>query len=70
MDKTSDPAPTTVDVDARYYKLGDAFGAQTHYVQTPEGLQKAMTEAIASGKPCQIDLQLAAVSGAQSGHIG
>ncbi len=70
MDKTSDPAPTTLDIAARYDKLGDAFGAQTYYVQTPDELQKAMTEAIASGKPCLIDVQLAADSGAESGHIG
>ena len=70
MDKTSDPAPTTLDINARYDKLGDAFGAQTYYVQTPDDLQKALTEAIASGKPSLIDVQLAADSGAESGHIG
>ncbi|WP_301748316.1 oxalyl-CoA decarboxylase, partial [uncultured Duncaniella sp.] len=52
MDKTSDPAPTTLDINARYDKLGEAFGAQTYYVQTPEELKKALTESIASKKPC------------------
>lgn len=70
LDKTSDPAPTTLDIHARYDKLGDAFGAQTYYVQTPDELQKALTESIASKKPCLIDIQLAADSGAESGHIG
>ncbi len=70
MDKTSDPAPTTLDINARYDKLGDAFGAQTYYVQTPEELAKALTESIASKKPCLIDVQLAADSGKESGHIG
>lgn len=70
LDKTSDPAPTTLDIRARYDKLGDAFGAQTYYVQTPSELQTALTEAIASRKPCLIDVQLAADSGAESGHIG
>ncbi|MDE6305551.1 MAG: oxalyl-CoA decarboxylase [Muribaculaceae bacterium] len=70
LDKTSDPAPTTLDIRARYDKLGDAFGAQTYYVQTPDELQKALTESIASKKPCLIDVQLAADSGAESGHIG
>mgnify|MGYP005942896481 CR=1 FL=1 len=70
LDKTTDPAPTTLDIHARYDKLGDAFGAQTYYVQTPEELQKALTESIASKKPCLIDVQLAADSGKESGHIG
>ncbi len=70
MDKTDDPAPTTLDIHARYDKLGDAFGAQTYYVTTPEELTKALTEAVASKKPCLIDVQLAADSGKESGHIG
>ncbi|MCM1077446.1 MAG: oxalyl-CoA decarboxylase [Bacteroides sp.] len=70
MDKTTDPAPTTLDIHARYDKIGDAFGAQTYYVQTPEELSKALTESIASKKPCLIDVQLAADSGKESGHIG
>ena len=64
------PAPTTLDINARYDKLGDAFGAQTYYVTTPDELTKALTEAIASRKPCLIDVQLAADSGKESGHIG
>ncbi|MBP3299512.1 MAG: oxalyl-CoA decarboxylase [Muribaculaceae bacterium] len=66
----SDPAPTTLDIHARYDKLGDAFGAQTYYVSTPDELGKALTEAIASRKPCLIDVQLADDSGKESGHIG
>ncbi len=66
----SAPAPTTLDINARYDKLGDAFGAQTYYVTTPEQLTSALTEAIASKKPCLIDVQLAADSGKESGHIG
>ena len=70
LDKTSDPAPTTLDIHARYDKLGAAFGAQTYYVQTPDELDKALRESIASKKPCLIDVQLAADSGKESGHIG
>ncbi len=66
----SEPAPTTLDIHARYDKLGDAFGAQTYYVTTPEELSSALKEAIASKKPCLIDVQLAADSGKESGHIG
>lgn len=64
------PAPTTLDIHARYDKMGDAFGAKTYYVTNPEDLSKALTEAIASKQPCLIDVQLAADSGKESGHIG
>ncbi len=70
LDKTSDPAPTTLDIHARYDKLGEAFGARTYYVETPEELSVALKESIASKMPCLIDVQLAAVSGKESGHIG
>ncbi len=64
-----DPAPTTLDIDARYEKIGEAFGAKGWYVTTPEELAKALTEAIASQKPNLINVQLAADSGVESGHI-
>ena len=64
------PAPTTLDLAARYDKLGDAFGAKTWYVQTTEELKEALTAAIASKEPCLIDVQLAGDSGKESGHIG
>lgn len=67
---TSDPAPTTLDISARYDKIGEAFGATTYYVDTPEDLSKALTEAIASKAPNLIHVQLAADSGKESGHIG
>ena len=70
MDKTTDPAPTTLDINARYDKLGEAFGAKTYYVTTPDELASAFKEAIASKEPCLIDVQLAADSGKESGHIG
>lgn len=70
MDKTSDPAPTTLDINARYDKLGEAFGAKTYLVTTPAEFESALTEAIASKAPALIDVQLAADSGKESGHIG
>lgn len=65
-----DPAPTTLDLAARYDKMGEVFGAANYYVQTPEELSKALTEAIASKAPAIIDVQLAADAGKESGHIG
>ncbi len=70
LDKTTDPAPTTLDVYARYDRLGDAFGAKTYYVTTPAEYEAALAEAIASKAPALIDVQLAADSGKESGHIG
>ncbi|MDE6278899.1 MAG: hypothetical protein K2M05_02900, partial [Paramuribaculum sp.] len=64
------PAPTTLDIHARYDKMGEAFGAQSYYVTTPDQLKSALEEAIASRKPALIDVQLAADSGKESGHIG
>lgn len=65
-----DPAPTTLDLSARYDKMGDVFGARGYYVTTPDELSKAFSEAIASGDPAIIDVQLAADAGKESGHIG
>lgn len=70
MDKTTDPAPTTLDIHARYDRLGEAFGGSTWYVTTPDELAAALREAIASRKPSLIDVQLAADAGKESGHIG
>lgn len=70
LSNDGDPAPTTLDIRARYDKLGDAFGARTYYVTTPAELFSALSEAIASRKPSLIDVQLAADSGKESGHIG
>lgn len=64
------PAPTTLDINARYDKMGEAFGAKSYYVTTPQELSAALTEAIASKAPALIDVQLAADSGKESGHIG
>jgi len=70
LDKTTDPAPTTLDIHARYDKIGEAFGAKSYYVQTPDELAKALVESISSKSPCIIDVQLSADSGKESGHIG
>lgn len=70
LDNTTDPAPTTLNINARYDLVGQAFGAKSYRATTPDELSKALTEAIASKKPCLIDVQLAADSGKESGHIG
>lgn len=65
-----DPAPTTLDLAARYDRLADVFGAKGYYVKTQAELTDALNEAIASGKPAIIDVQLAGDAGKESGHIG
>lgn len=65
-----DPAPTTLDLEARYDKIAECFGAKGYYVTTPAELTQALEEAIASKAPALIDVQLAADAGKESGHIG
>ena len=65
-----DPAPTTLDLQARYDMMGEVFGCDHQYVTTPDELKKALEDAIASGKPNIIDVQLAGDAGKESGHIG
>lgn len=65
-----DPAPTTLDLAARYDKMGEVFGAANYYVTTPDELSAALREAIASKTPAIIDVQLAGDAGKESGHIG
>ena len=50
--------------------MGEVFGCDHNYVTTPEELSKALSDAIASKKPCIIDVQLAPDAGKESGHIG
>ncbi|MDE5595378.1 MAG: hypothetical protein K2I89_07395, partial [Muribaculaceae bacterium] len=64
------PAPTTLDINAQYNKIGEAFGADNYRVDNIADLKTALEAAIASGKPCLIDVQLAADAGKESGHIG
>lgn len=64
------PAPTTLDINAQYNLIGVCFGAAGYHVDNVADLKKALTEAIASKKPALIDVQLAADSGKESGHIG
>lgn len=65
-----DPAPTTLDLTARYDKISEAFGGKGYYVTTQSELAAALKEAIASKAPAIIDVQLAADAGKESGHIG
>jgi oxalyl-CoA decarboxylase len=66
----ADPSPTTLMRTARYDKLIEAFGGVGHYAVDPPGLTKALTAALASGKPALIDCAIDPAIGTESGHIG
>jgi len=66
----SDPSPTTLMKDARYDKLIEAFGGAGYFAVDPPGLTKALTAALASGKPALIDCAIDPNIGTESGHIG
>jgi oxalyl-CoA decarboxylase len=66
----ADPAPTVLMKDARYDKLIEAFGGVGHHVVDPQGLAKALTEALASGNPTLINCAIDPATGTESGHIG
>ncbi|MCD8386330.1 MAG: oxalyl-CoA decarboxylase [Bacteroidales bacterium] len=65
-----DPAPTTLDLNAHYEKIMEAFGGKGTYVTTPEEYEAALEAGIASGEPNLICVQLAGNAGKESGHIG
>lgn len=70
LGKDGDPAPTTLDLQARYDMMMEAFGGKGYYVTTPDEFEKALEEAITSRKPTLINVQLAGDAGKESGHIG
>lgn len=65
-----DPAPTTLDLEARYDMMMEAFGGKGYYVTTPEEFEDALESAIVSREPTLINVQLAGDAGKESGHIG
>ena len=54
---------------ARYEKLIEAFGGAGYYAAEPQALAKALTEALASGKPALINCAIDPKAGTESGHI-
>jgi oxalyl-CoA decarboxylase len=65
----ADPSPTVLMKSARYDKLIEAFGGTGHHVIDPSGLTKALTDAIASGKPAIINCVIDPTAGTESGHL-
>ncbi len=65
-----DPSPLTLDATAHYEKLIEAFGGTGYFATTPEEVERFTAEALASKKPCFINVQLSVHAGVESGHIG
>jgi oxalyl-CoA decarboxylase len=65
----ADPSPTILMKTARYDKLIEAFGGMGYLVTDPQGLTKALTEAVASGKPAIINCVIDPTAGTESGHL-
>ena len=66
----ADPGPTVLMKDARYDKLIEAFGGDGYYAADPQGLAKALSEALAAAKPALINCAIDPTTGTESGHIG
>ncbi|MGT2473476.1 oxalyl-CoA decarboxylase [Paraburkholderia steynii] len=64
-----DVAPTVFVKDARYDKMIEAFGGIGYNVTTPEELDKAVKEALASGKPTLINAVIDEAAGTESGRL-
>ena len=65
----ADVAPTVFVKGARYDKMIEAFGGIGYNVTTPAELTKALTEAIASGKPTLINAVIDETAGTESGRL-
>ena len=61
--------PTGLLRDARYEKIIEAFGGTGYHVTDTPGLTRALTEALASGKPALINAVIDPTAGTESGHI-
>ena len=65
-----DPAPTVFVENARYDRMMEAFGGKGVHVTDPDGLHRAVADAIASGEPTLINAVIDPAAGKESGNIG
>jgi oxalyl-CoA decarboxylase len=64
-----DVAPTVFVKNARYDKLMEAFGGVGVHATTADELQRALAEAVASGRPTLINAVIDETAGTESGRI-
>ena len=65
----ADVAPTVFVKNARYDKLMEAFGGVGVHATTADELQKALAEAVSSGRPTLINAVIDETAGTESGRI-
>ncbi len=65
----ADPAPTVFVKNARYEMMMQAFGGVGVVASTPAELEKALSEAVASGRPTLINAIIDETAGTESGRI-
>jgi len=65
-----DVAPTVFVKGARYDKMMEAFGGVGINATSPDELKRAVTEAMASGKPTLVNAVIDETAGTESGRIG
>jgi oxalyl-CoA decarboxylase len=65
----TDPAPTVFVKNARYEMMMQAFGGVGVVASTPAELEKALSEAVASGRPTLINAIIDETAGTESGRI-
>ncbi len=62
-------SPTGLLRGARYDKIIEAFGGAGYHVEDTPSLTRALSEALASGKPALINAVIDPTAGTESGHI-
>ena len=63
------PSPTGFIPNARYDKLIEAFGGVGYHAEDKTSLAKALTAALAAGRPALINCVIDPMAGTESGHI-
>jgi oxalyl-CoA decarboxylase len=69
-DTSADPATTVFVPGARYDMMMQAFGGAGVNVTTPDGLSRAVNEAMDNGKPTLVNAVIDPQAGTESGRIG
>jgi len=69
-DTSDDPAPTVFVRDAKYDLMMQAFGGVGVTATSPDDLERAVREAIASRKPTLVNALIDPEAGTESGRIG
>jgi oxalyl-CoA decarboxylase len=63
------PSPTGFVAGARYERIIEAFGGTGAHVTDTASLQRAVSDALAAGKPALINAVIDPTAGTESGHI-